>query len=376
MSWTDKVVKGGSQKILQPRLMVYGTAGIGKSSFGAKLPEPIFVDFDHGIDDVNVDRIPGPTTWKESVDVIRSVAASPGKYKSLVIDTVDPLEEMAMEHVSQEAGKSFSRMNDEYGAGYVAVASIWKVFLAELDIARQNGMLVCLLGHAVIRQASDPTLGNFDQFTSQLGKKSWAGTQRWCDAVMFAGWDAALVDKKDDQRIIVTGKRLLYTVRGSGYEAKNRWSLEPRLPLEWSAVADGIEKHRRTVPVIEAKIRQLAALVGGEAQEKAQAYVKDAAGDLNALTEIERALQEKLDAKPEPTPIPVSALTATPVPAPELDQRQAIRIRILALAKALGGDAPEKAIGFVKEVGEDLVGLLSIEEALKDKMKTNGGAHV
>jgi hypothetical protein len=370
MTWTGKVVKGGSQKILQPRIMVYGTAGIGKSSFGATLPEPIFVDFDHGIDDVNVDRVPGPTTWKDSMEVVRSIASSPGKDKSLVIDTVDPLEEQAIEHVSTEAGKSFAKMNDDYGSGYVAVAAVWKLLLAELDIARQNGMLVCLLGHAVIRQASDPTLGNFDQFTSQLGKKSWAATQRWCDAVMFAGWDSALVDKKDDQRIIVTGKRLLFTVRGSGFEAKNRWSLEPKLPLdEWSAVAAGIEKHRRTAAVIEAKIAKMANIIGGDAPEKAAGFVKDARGDLNTLTAIESALQEKLDAPPTQTTLPE---TAQP-----LDQRPAIRARIMELAKQAGGDAPEKAMAFLQEAGEDLVGLLQIEDALKDKMKTiNGGAHV
>jgi hypothetical protein len=367
MNWTDRVVKAGTQQVLQPRLFVYGIAGIGKSTFGARLPSPLFVDFDHGVDDVHVDRIPGPKTWTESMDLIRSIAANPGAYKSLVIDTVDPLEEMAQDYVAQEAGKSFSKMNDEFGAGHIAVGSAWKLFLAELDIARQNGMLICLLGHARVRQAMDPTLGSFDQFTSMLGGRSWAATQRWSDLVGFASWDAALLDKKGEQRIVVTGKRILSTVRGSGFEGKNRYSLEPKLPLEWPALLEGIEKHRRTAEAVEGRIALLAASLGGDALEKAQRFIKEAAKDLNTLTAIETALQEKLEAR---TP----AGEEVPAEAAPLDQRQAIRSRITELAARVGGEAPAKAAGYMENAGEDLVVLLQIEEALKQK--ANGGAHV
>ena len=159
MSWNQQVVKGGEQKIMQPRVMVYAGAGVGKSTFGSKLPKPVFIDYDHGVDDVNVDRIPGPKTWAESMALIRAVAADPMGYKSLVLDTVDPLEEQAIEHILHQTGKK-SLADFDFGAGYNAVAQEWKLLLAELDVARKNGMLVCLLGHAIIRQAySSATTG-------------------------------------------------------------------------------------------------------------------------------------------------------------------------------------------------------------------------
>jgi hypothetical protein len=60
MSWTTRVIEGGKQKVLQPRLFLYGVPGVGKSSFGAKLPKPVMIDFDKGIDYVSADRIHGP----------------------------------------------------------------------------------------------------------------------------------------------------------------------------------------------------------------------------------------------------------------------------------------------------------------------------
>src|SRR5271155_3458094 len=146
MTWNQQVIKGGEQKILQPRILIYAGAGVGKSTWGSKPPKPVFIDYDHGVDDVNVDRIPGPKTWPESIALIPAVAADPMGYKSLVIDTVDPLEEQAVEHVLKIASKK--NLGDfDFGAGYNAVAMEWKLLLAEFDIARKNGLLVCLLGH-------------------------------------------------------------------------------------------------------------------------------------------------------------------------------------------------------------------------------------
>jgi hypothetical protein len=388
--WTDMVVKGGTQKVLQPRIVLYAPAGVGKSTFGSRLPKPVFIDFDRGVDDVNVDRIPGPKTWADALSIIRSIAAAPGDYKSLVIDTVDPLEEMAIDHVATESGKTFDKMNDDYGSGYIAVSMVWKLFLAELDAARKNGLLVCLLGHAIVRKASDPMLGSFDQFTSQLGKKTWALTQRWADLVGFAQFDSALVDKKDEQRIIVTGKRILNTVRGSGFEAKNRFSLPSRIDLSWDALSKGIEAHRRNAEVTEASILALAEKVGGDAPEKARAYVKDANKDLTTLFAIEAALKEKLAAPPVViTKAAPEGRTTTVdehgsvgkeagrIEAVSPSSPEAIEGRILALAGKVGGDAPTRATKYIAEANKDLVSLLQIEEALTKKLKAveaNGGA--
>jgi hypothetical protein len=309
--------------------------------------------------------------------LIRAIAADPMTYKSLVIDTVDPLEEQAIEHILRTSGKK-SLADFDFGAGYNAVAMEWKLLLAELDVARKNGMLVCLIGHAIIRQAQDPQLGAYDQFTSQLGKKSWALSQRWADAVLFAAFDSALVDKKDEQRVIVTGDRYLFTSRGSGFEAKNRFSLDPKLPLSWPAVEAGIARHRQSSEAIKAKILKLAA--GTPIEAKARGYLEVAGDDVSALLELETNLTAALNAPPLPAVIPAAAVHADPAaasppatqapaaqtPEPPRQSPEAIELRILQLAK--GTPYEERAKENIVNAGKDLKFLLQVEEALTAKL--------
>jgi hypothetical protein len=371
MGWNDQIVKGGEQKVLAPRLFLYAPAGVGKSTFGSRLPKPILLDWDKGVDDVNVDRVTGPKTWEESMALVRSIAADPMGYKSLVVDTVDPLEELAVEYVLRQMG--LKALGDgKMGAAYFAVEAAWKLFLAELDIARKNGMLVCLLGHAIVREAQDPQLGTFDQFTSALTKKPWQITKRWADAVLFATFDSALVEKKDEQRVIVTGERLLFTERGSGFEAKNRWSLPVKLPLSWPAVEAGIARHRQSSEALKAKILKLAA--GKPIEAKAREYLEVAGDDVVALLELETNLIAAINAPPPPQVVPATPAAAATPPAqtppaqaePPRQSPEAIELRIFQLAK--GTPYEERAKENVTNAGKDLVLLLQVEAALTAKL--------
>lgn len=309
------------------------------------------------------------------MSTIRDIATDPNGYRSLVLDTVDPLEELAIEYVLKRSGKK-SLADFDFGAGYNAVAMEWKVMLAELDTARKNGMLVCLIGHSIVRQAVDPTLGTFDQFTANLGKKTWALTLRWADLVGFACFDSALVDKKDESRVIVTGERLLMTVRGSGYEAKNRFSLNQKLPLSWPAVEAGIARHRQSSEAIKAKILKLAA--GTALEEKAKGYLEVAGDDVSALLELETNLTKALQAPALPQVMPAAptgnfppgypetVLAAPAAAEPSRGSPEAIELRIFQLAK--GTPYEERAKENVANAAKDITSLLKVEEALTAKL--------
>jgi hypothetical protein len=360
-SWADQVVKGGEQQVLQPRLFVYGPGGVGKSTFGSRLPRPIFIDIDKGIDEIRVDRVgESPKSWADAMRLIREIAADPHGYESLVIDTVDPLEALCTDHVVKEAGKSFARMNDDYGAGYIAVAAEWRIFLAELDIARRNGMLVCLLAHATIRQSQDPQLGTFDQWTSLLGKKVWAGTQQWVDFVGFASFEAALAQRKDDQRLIVTGDRILTTMRSTGVDGvKNRFSLPERIPLDWPTLKKAIEAHRQSSADVKAKILKLS--VGTPFEGPARGYLETAGDDLSALLEIEANLAAAIQAAKAPSVPDQQAEPARSSP-------EAIELRIFELAKG-NPELEAKAREHVTKAAKDIKFLLQVEEALAAKVQ-------
>jgi hypothetical protein len=300
MSWTSAIVSAEARHHYPPRMLVYGPEGIGKSSFSAELPRPITIDYDHGVDEVAIDRLRGPDTWEESLALIHAIAETPSGYESLVIDTIDPLERKAVDSVLR-LNKKKDLSEFTWGAGYSAVTTQWKLLLAELDLARANGMTVLLLGHSQIRQAHDPQLGEFDAVGSALGKSAWNITKQWADLVGFANFDAALHQGEKSSRIIVTGQRMLFTTRGSGFEAKNRYSIDRPIPLvkgqSWKTIEAEIARHRAgNRPVTADEVRDRIALLaaGTEYEAKAAEYVRSDGEDVTALLETEKALKLKL----------------------------------------------------------------------------------
>lgn len=297
MSWQNRIIM--TDKPLPPRAVYYGSAGVGKSTLASKMPNPILLDWDKGVEQIKtMPRIPGPKSWNESLELIREIARDPGEFKTLVIDTVDPLEDLAEDYVCAQASKK-SIGDFDYGAGYEALAGQWRVLLNELDQVRARGVMICLLAHAMVRSAQDPTLGEYDEFVSQLQKKTWAATLRWADLVGFANFDAARV--ADEKRAIISANRVLYTQRGSGFQAKNRFGMPTKLPLEWEAINAAIQKGQDTVADVIIRIDKLAK--GTAFEEKAKTFVLDAKMDLVQLLKVEGALLEKLQQKTNGTEV-------------------------------------------------------------------------
>jgi len=243
------------------------------------MPEPIVIDSDRGLTAISVDSVPMPATWLDTMSLLRWAISS--KYKTIVVDTIDPLEEQCIQFVCDEAKKK-SLADFAFGAGYEALGGEWRVMLSLLE---QSKKTVCLLAHSVVKKAQDPTLGEYEQFVPQLQKKTWAATHRWADLIAFACVDAAKVG--DEARTIVTGARVLHTTHGSGFTAGNRWSLPAKMPLEWPALEAEIS---RTAPRLT---EEILALAGDAHGAKAKEFLADARGDVGKLRLILQALKEK-----------------------------------------------------------------------------------
>lgn len=244
------------------------------------MPKPILIDFDRGLSAISVDSVPGPAAWLDTMSLLAWACGS--EYETVAIDTLDPLEEQATEYVCAQAKKK-SLADFDWGGGYEALANEWRMMLSLLE---KSGKNVCLLAHSVVKKASDPTLGEYEQFVPQLQKKTWAATHRWADMIGFVAVDAAKVG--DESRVIVTGERVLHTTHGSGFIAGNRWSLPAKLPLSWQAVSDAIS-------ITPDKLRaDILALAGEKHEVKAKEFISDAKDDMGKLRLILQALKEKV----------------------------------------------------------------------------------
>jgi hypothetical protein len=96
-------------------------------------------------------------------------------------------------------------------------------------------MHVLMLAHAVAREFRDPNQpDSWKRWDMRLHNKTAEEISGWADAVLF-GTHEALVKKEGMRtRGVSTGERLLHTEWTAAYSAKNRYGLEPIIPLDWA----------------------------------------------------------------------------------------------------------------------------------------------
>lgn len=160
----------GKRKRAQ-KVVVYGTEGIGKTTFASHFPSPVFIDTEGSTDHLDVARTDKPTSWQMLISFVKEFATMPGFYRTLVIDTIDWAEQLCVEYICAKHNKSGIE-DFGYGNGYVFVREEMGRFLNLLDEVINAGMNVVLTAHAQIRKFEQPDeLGAYDRFELKLGKR-------------------------------------------------------------------------------------------------------------------------------------------------------------------------------------------------------------
>ena len=141
---------GGAKKIV-----VYGPEGIGKSTFAANFPAPVFIDTEGSTKDMDVARFDKATSWAMILQQVQYVIVHPECCRTLIIDTADWAEKI--EIASLCAQKGWSGLEDPgYGKGYTYSAEEFGKFLNLLDDVIEKGVHVVMTAHAQLRKVELP----------------------------------------------------------------------------------------------------------------------------------------------------------------------------------------------------------------------------
>lgn len=242
---------------LPPRLVLYGTEGIGKSTFGAEAPSPVFVSTEDGLREISADRFPLCATIGEAYQYLQELEKEPHDYQTVVIDSLDWLERLIWDDLCAEYKvKSIEKVDGGYAKGYTHALTYWRSFLSQLDRLNQiRGMLVICLAHAKVEKVEDPEAPSYTRNMPRLHKLAAGLVTEWADAVLFATRKMR-VEKEDGgfnrQRTIVHalgaeagGERVVRCIGGPACIAKNRYKLPEFLPLKWDKVLEEIVKHQQ-----------------------------------------------------------------------------------------------------------------------------------
>lgn len=237
----ENLVSGRQQRPL--RIVIYGTDGIGKSSFAAAAPAPIFISAEDGTAHLDVTRFPMPESWGDILDAIGVLYEQDHAFKTVVLDSADWAEQIARDAVCIENNVP-SIETIPYGKGWVFAQEKIMQLLRGFDALYAKGMNVIIVAHAQIKPFNDPEHEAYDRYSLKMDKRSDPLLREWADYVLFANWDTRLDQKTDSKgkplpgldgkaKAKSFGKRLLYTQRSAAFDAKRRFNVPDRMELDW-----------------------------------------------------------------------------------------------------------------------------------------------
>ena len=227
-----------------PKIMLIGVEGVGKSTAGANMPNPVFMCSESGLVGPQFNDVPNftPKSWKEALEFIDALATDPGDFKTLVVDTLDWLEPMLYDYVVAAAKKPDIKHIEDfgYGKGYVLAQNEARQLIARLDKVNAAGMNVLLLSHSQLKTVKNPTGEDYDHFESKINAKVGGIFKEWADAVLFAHFE--VFTRKDGLKAKAYGgdTRVVETTHSAAWDAKNRFGLPEQMPLDMGSILEAI----------------------------------------------------------------------------------------------------------------------------------------
>ena len=234
-------------KIKSPlKVVLYGTEGIGKSTFASRFPNPLFIDTEDSTKNLDVARFDKPTSWSMLMQQIKYTKDNPDICKTLVIDTADWAEQLEIEDLC--ARKKWSGIEDAgYGRGYQYSAEEFGKMLNALNEVIAVGINVVVTAHACLRKVELPEeMGSFDHWEMKTSKKVAPMLREWADMVLFANYETIVVTTDSKKNKAQGSRRVMYTEHHACWDAKNRAGLAPKLPFDYNEIAAVIEGSAQT----------------------------------------------------------------------------------------------------------------------------------
>lgn len=294
MGYLDKVTSGVKHSPIIT--LVYGVDGIGKSTFAAEAPAPLFLGAEHGTDRLQVTRLPGADTLSQVREMIAEVAKDGSKkYKTFVIDTLDWLEPMIWAEVCMERKvKSITQVG--FNKGYEASVEKTRGIISQLDDVKAAGMHVILLAHSKVRTFQDPAAtSGYDRYQLAMREDVANVWRQYADSVLFCNY-VVYKENDDTRRAQGSGERVMFTEERPAYQAKNRFNLPHQISMKrgemWKKYYD-LCTGQAIVPVADllAEIETLKQNITDVVlSAKVEKSIEDAKGDVVKLGVIKTKL--------------------------------------------------------------------------------------
>lgn len=234
------------------RLFVHGVEKIGKSSFAAFAPNPVFL-MSKGEDGLEVliskgqlpetPYLPVCQTWEDLVDNCWTLAREKHDRKTAVLDVCRGFERMLEEFVIADRFRGSAHDFHDFARGRKFSVPAWKEFLnGPLDALVQRGMSVVILAHSKTKPVKTPMGEDLLNYYPDSEECYWDETKKWVDQILHLT-RLGLVDRDALQRakkfgdsakyknVEVAEQRVVCTDQSIFYVAGGRLGLPDQIPL-------------------------------------------------------------------------------------------------------------------------------------------------
>ena len=251
------------------RCVLYGVAGIGKTTLAAQFPNPVFIDVEDGSNQLPIARMPRPTSWEMLLDEVREIRDGNVPCSTLVLDTADAAEELCIRALCAEHDWE-GLESPGYGKGYTYAAESFAKLLDLLGEVVDNGRNVVVVSHAMCRKFERPDEeGAYDRYELKLSRKAAPMVKEWCDMLLFLDYKIYVeTESSKDGKVTKAkakgGRRIIHTTHHPCWDAKNRFGLPDEMPLDYDGlrehIPDMIERPSTQTPTPEPKHKQSSAM--------------------------------------------------------------------------------------------------------------------
>ena len=219
------------------KAVIYGLEGTGKSTLAAHTPNPLFLDTEGGTTYLDVNRIDQFTGWEGLLNTIEEVARDTACCSTLVIDTADWAEQMAIKHICEKY-KQTGLESFGFGKGYTYLAEEFARMLRACENVLASGRNVVIVAHARVRKQELPEeMGAFDHWELKLSRQCAPLLAEWPDLLLFVSYKTFVSGTESGSKKASGGKRVMYATHHPCWDAKNRFGLPDEMDLDYSHIA-------------------------------------------------------------------------------------------------------------------------------------------
>lgn len=196
-----KLIRGATPTAV--KLIIHGLPGSGKSTLASKLKNPVFLDFEGGLNYIDCARtqqiLTDETFGAHLLELLHAAQNGKREFDTIVIDSIDWAMRILEEHAAgvikkdEKTGKiikdltaTLNKANGGYGGGtFHLINLVRSQLIPRLSALNTAGYGICLVAHSTRKTIMDVDGIDTDRIAPKIHDKVFEVFNEWADDVFY-----------------------------------------------------------------------------------------------------------------------------------------------------------------------------------------------